>query len=154
MSYNNIEVCKMTISDFNNIHNTLSSDFDDFWNSSTLKNELESENSYYIVAKIPINTTTSEIVGFAGIKIVLDEADIMNIVTKKNKRNIGIGKLMLEKLIYIAKEKNIKKITLEVNSKNESAIHLYKKLNFKEIAVRKQYYKNVDDAIIMQLNIF
>lgn len=148
MCYNKIEISQMSISDFNQIKNSLFSDFDDFWNTSTLENELNNEDSYYIVAK---SMSSTEIVGFAGMKIILDEADIMNIVTKKNKRNLGIASLMLEKLIYIAKEKNFKKLTLEVNYKNLTAIHLYKKFNFKEIAVRKKYYNNIDDAIIMQL---
>ena len=86
MSYNNIEISKMTISDFEEISSTLLKDFDDFWQPSTLEKELQNENSYYIVAR-----HLSEIVGFAGIKAVLDEADIMNIVTKKSKRNLGIG---------------------------------------------------------------
>lgn len=149
MSYNNIEISKMTISDFEEISSSLLNDFDDFWQPSTLKKELQSENSYYIVARY-----SSEIVGFAGIKTVLDEADIMNIVTKKSKRNLGIGSCLLKNLIYIAKENDIKKLTLEVNYRNTSAIHLYKKLDFKEIAVRKKYYGNVDNAIIMQLDIF
>ena len=149
MSYNNIEISKMTISDFEEISSSLLNDFDDFWQPSTLKKELQSENSYYIVARY-----SSEIVGFAGIKTVLDEADIMNIVTKKSKRNLGIGLCLLKNLIYIAKENDIKKLTLEVNYRNTSAIHLYKKFDFKEIAVRKKYYGNVDNAIIMQLDIF
>lgn len=146
MSYNNVEISKMTLTDFNNIKNILISDFDDFWNANTFANELENENSYYLVAKI-----NDEIVGFAGIKIILDEADIMNVVTKKNKRNLGIGFCILENLIYIAKEKNVRKLTLEVNEKNLAAIHLYEKLGFKQIAVRNKYYNNTDDAIIMQL---
>ena len=81
MSYNNIELTQMTVSDLNQISSDLISEFDDFWNESTLKNELENEYSYYIVAK---STTDSEIVGFAGLKIILDNADIMNIVTKKS----------------------------------------------------------------------
>ena len=149
MSYNNIEISKMTISDFEEISSSLLNDFDDFWQPSTLKKELQSENSYYIVARY-----SSEIVGFAGIKTVLDEADIMNIVTKKSKRNLGIGSCLLKNLIYIAKENDIKKLTLEVNYRNTIAIHLYKKFDFKEIAVRKKYYGNVDNAIIMQLDIF
>ena len=52
--------------------------FDDFWNYNILKDELLAENSKYIIA-----LSNNEIVGFAGIKILLDEADIMNIVTKK-----------------------------------------------------------------------
>ena len=49
-------------------------------------------NSKYLVAKI-----NNEIVGFAGIKIILDSADIMNIVTKKTFRNKGIRNLTFEK---------------------------------------------------------
>ena len=150
MSYNNIELTQMTVSDLNQISSDLISEFDDFWNESTLKNELENEYSYYIVAKL---TTDSEIVGFAGLKIILDNADIMNIVTKKSKRNLGIAQLMLQELINISKEKNVTTITLEVNYKNEPAIHLYQKFNFKQIAIRKNYYSNIDDAIIMQLTL-
>ena len=148
MSYNNIELTQMTVSDLNQISSNLIYEFDDFWNESTLKNELKNEYSYYIVAK---STIDSEIVGFAGLKIVLDNADIMNIVTKKSKRNLGIAQLMLQELINISKEKNVKTITLEVNYKNKPAIHLYEKFNFKQIAIRKNYYSNTDDAIIMQL---
>ena len=108
MSYNNIEISKMTISDFEEISSTLLNDFDDFWQPSTLEKELQNENSYYIVARY-----LSEIVGFAGIKAVLDEADIMNIVTKKSKRNLGIGSCLLKNLIDISKENDIKKLTPE-----------------------------------------
>lgn len=146
MSYNNVEISEMTLTDFNSIKDILISDFDDFWNVNTFADELKNENSYYLVAKI-----NDEIVGFAGMKIVLDEADVMNVVTKKDKRNFGIGFCVLEKLIYIAKEKGIKKLTLEVNVNNLAAIHLYEKLGFKQVSVRSKYYDNVDDAVIMQL---
>lgn len=144
----NIQISKMTIDDFNQIKDVIVSDFDDFWNTNTLKQELENENSYYLVAKL-----NEQIVGFIGMKYVLDEADIMNIVTKKDKRNLGIGYSLLNELINTAKEKGIKKITLEVNEANNSAIHLYKKLGFKEIAVREKYYDNNYNALIMQLSL-
>jgi len=148
MSNNNIEITKMTLSDLDNIQNNLISDFDDFWTINTFYDELNNENSYYLIAKI-----NNEIVGFAGMKIILDEADIMNVVTKNTMRNNGIGFCILTHLINIAKEKNIHKLTLEVNEKNFSAIHLYNKLGFKQIAIREKYYNGVDTAIIMQLEI-
>ena len=58
---------------------------------------------------------------------------------------------MLEELINIAKERKLKDITLEVNVNNIPAINLYKKYNFKEVGIRKKYYNNTDDAIIMTL---
>lgn len=144
---NNIQISKMTLDDFADIKNVIILEFDDFWNTTTLEQELKTDNSYYLVAKL-----NNEIVGFAGIKCVLDEADLMNIVTKKNKRNLGIGYSLLIELINIAKEKEIKKITLEVNESNKSAIHLYKKIGFKEISIRNNYY-NTDNALIMQISL-
>ena len=142
-----IKVEKMTLNDLENIQNILISDFDDFWNYNILKDELESENSIYIVAK-----SNKEIIGFAGIKILLDEADIMNIVTKKCYRNQGIGTLLLKNLISISRNLNLHSLSLEVNEENKTAIHLYENLGFKNIGIRKNYYKSKNGKI-MALNL-
>ena len=138
----------MTNEDLETIKDILQTEFDEFWNYEILKQELSSNNSKYIVAK----TLDNIIVGFAGIKIILDTAEIMNIVTKKSFRNMGTGKQMLEYLINMCKNSNIKTLNLEVNSTNTIAITLYKKYNFKEVGLRKKYYDNTYDAILMSLN--
>ena len=145
----NILINKMTNEDLEKIKNNLSKEFDDFWDYEILKEELNSRTSKYIVAKKSNNI----IVGFAGIKIILDEAEIMNIVTKKEERHQGIGKLLLNEIIKISKENNIYLINLEVNAKNTIAINLYKKYNFKEVGLRKKYYNGQDYAILMTLKI-
>lgn len=145
----NILINKMTNEDLEKIKENLSKDFDNFWDYEILKEELNSRTSKYIVAKKSNNI----IVGFAGIKIILDEAEIMNIVTKKEERHQGIGKLLLNEIIKISKENNIYLINLEVNAKNTIAINLYKKYNFKEVGLRKKYYNGQDDAILMTLKI-
>ena len=109
-----------------------------------LREELLSDSSLYIVAK-----KQNEIIGFAGIKIIIDEADIMNIVVKKDFRNKKIGSLLLEHLIFYSKSINLKNITLEVNKNNLSAIKLYEKFAFDRLGIRKKYYNGKDDAIIM-----
>ena len=75
-----MEITKMTVQDLNliNLEN-----FDDFWSYNILKEELLSDTSFYIVAK-----SENDIIGFAGIKFLLDEAHITNIVTRKDKRNL------------------------------------------------------------------
>ena len=135
---------KMDIQDLEEIKDILLSDFDDFWSYEVLREELLSDSSLYIVAK-----KQNEIIGFAGIKIIIDEADIMNIVVKKSYRNNGIGSLLLENLILISNKKNFNFINLEVDCKNTIAINLYKKFGFEEISLRKNYYKN-NDAMIMK----
>lgn len=138
-----IKIKEMTINDLNNIKDNLENDFDDFWNYNVLKEEIENNNSKYFVAKID-----NEVVGFAGIKIIIDEADIMNIVTKKTFRNQGIGTLLLENLISIVSKLHLTSISLEVNEENLPAIHLYEKFGFENLGIRKNYYQN-KNAIIM-----
>ena len=140
------EIFKMNIHDLDLISDNLQSDFDDFWTYNILKDELLSENSIYFCVK-----NNDEIVGFAGIKIILDEADIMNIVIKKSFRNLGIGSMLLKFLVNKAKELNIHHINLEVNSSNLIAIHLYEKFVFKNVGIRNKYYNN-DSAILMRLD--
>ena len=139
-----IKILPMTNEDIDFLSTNLNSDFDDFWNINNLKNDFSNPNSTYLIAKVE-----NEIVGFAGFLKICDEANIMNIVTKKNKRNLGIGSKLLENLILYAKNRNCKSITLEVNEHNNIAIHLYEKYNFKRIGLRKKYYNNTDDAILM-----
>ena len=141
----NFKIEKMTLNDLQEIKNILTSDFDDFWSYDILKQELECDNSYFLVAK----TDTNEIIGFAGLKTIVDEADIMNIVTKKSFRRNGIGSTLLGNLISYAEEQKLKTITLEVNEHNLSAIRLYDKFNFDNIGIRKKYYNGESDAIIM-----
>lgn len=140
-----LKIEKMTLDSLDSIKNIIISDFDDFWNYDILKEELECSNSYFVIAK----NDNNEIVGFAGFKIIVDEANIMNIVVKKSFRHNGIGSILLEHLISYAKDKNLKTITLEVNEHNLSAIHLYDKFNFDHLGIRKKYYNGESDAIIM-----
>jgi ribosomal-protein-alanine N-acetyltransferase len=139
----NVKIEKMTLIDLETIKDVLVSDFDDFWNYNILKEELQNENSKYLVAK-----KDNKIVGFAGIKVVLDEADIMNIVTKKDCRNQGIGHLILENLIFLCKELNLSSLSLEVNEENLPAIHLYKKFGFEVLGKRKNYYQDKNGIIM------
>ena len=141
----NLKLSKMSIEDLKSIKNILASEFDNFWSYDVLEEELECDNSYVIVAKVDENT----IVGFAGLKVILDEADIMNIVVKKDFRHNGIGSVLLENLINYSKDLNLKTITLEVNENNLSAIRLYDKFSFDKLGIRKNYYDGKSDAIIM-----
>ena len=146
----NLEISEMTLLDLETIHDILISDFDDFWSVSTLKSELQNSNSKYIVAKLD-----NDIVGFGGIWKAVDDIHITDIVVRKAQRNNGIGSGILAKLIELSKgDENIKSLTLEVNSTNTTAQKLYEKFDFKKVGLRKKYYNNTDDAIIMtkQLN--
>jgi ribosomal-protein-alanine N-acetyltransferase len=146
MDKNNAEASQISNDDLLDLKDSLLNEFDDFWTYNILEQEFNNENTTYIVAK-----DDNLVVGFAGILVIMDEANIMNIVTKKDKRKLGIGSLLLEKLIEISKLKKLASITLEVNEKNIPAINLYKKYNFQQVGIRKKYYDNTDAAILMTL---
>lgn len=142
------KIIPMTSKDIETISPIFNSEFDEFWNVANLKNDFANSSSKYFIAKLD-----DEIVGFAGILKICDEANIMNIATKVNKRHLGIGSKLLENLIVCAKDLDCTSITLEVNEHNTYAINLYEKFNFKRIGLRKKYYNNTDDAILMALNL-
>ncbi len=142
----NFVIVPMTSFHFDKIKEKLLEEYDSFWNPSVLESELSNPNSSYFVA-----TTNETILGFGGIWKAVDDCHITDIVVKKDYRQNGIGSKLLEKLIQEAKQKNVKSLTLEVNANNIPAKKLYEKYGFKTLGVRKKYYNNTDDAIIMTL---
>lgn len=92
----------------------------------------------------------NDIVAYLSYNLLYDRVDIVNIFVKEEFRNRKIASNMLEYLINICKEKKLYNITLEVKKTNEHAIKLYKKYNFKEVAIRKGYYQGID-GILMEL---
>lgn len=139
-----MEINEMTLEDLELIKDTLYSEYDNFWSYNILKNELLNDKTTYIVAK-----ESNQIVGFAGIMPCLDEATLNNIVVKKSCRGRGIGGELLDTIIELCGDLNMKSLTLEVDSSNTPAINLYKKFGFQNLGIRKKYYNHTSDAIIM-----
>lgn len=119
------------------------------WSYSSFLNDAKNPLSYYIIARF-----NEKIVGYAGFWKVFEEAQITNVAVLKDYRHKKIGYKIIEKLIELAKKNEINIMTLEVRESNIPAISLYKKFGFKEVGVRKDYYKNpLENAILMDLEI-
>ncbi len=138
-----MEIKKMTLADLNSISSNLETDYDNFWNINILKKELQDSNSSYFIFK-----DKDEIIGFAGITIILDIAELNNIVIKKSFRGNGFSSLLLEELINYSKQNKCSKINLEVSKNNTIALNLYKKFGFTEVGVRKKYYNGIDAILL------
>ena len=137
----------MSLDDLNKIASNLNN-FDDFWTFGIFKEELINPKCHYIVA-----IQDEDILGFGGISVVLDEANINNIAVRVDKRDIKIGSKILQNLIDISKSLNCSFITLEVNVENSPAIKLYENFGFKNLGIRKNYYNGKTDAYIMKLEV-
>ena len=116
------------------------------WSEEAFCGEIDNPLATYIVA-----VEDKTVLGFAGVHIIAGEGYITNIAVRESARRCDIGKMMLEKLIDICREK-CTFITLEVRKSNIPAISLYEKLGFENLGIRKNFYeKPIEDAVIMTL---
>ncbi len=93
-----------------------------------------------------------EIIGYFVASAVAGEVTLMNIAVSPEKQGQGAGKVLLQFLLDYSRNNDQQEIWLEVRASNQSAIHLYQKLGFVEVDVRKSYYPTEngrEDAVIM-----
>lgn len=118
------------------------------WSLESIRKTLDYAENLYYVAR---DEASGTIVGFAGIMVIDEDAELLNIAVLPEYRSLGVGSTLLKQVMYSAKKKNARRMLLEVREHNEAAQHLYKKNNFCVLGMRRGYYKNpVEDAIIME----
>jgi ribosomal-protein-alanine N-acetyltransferase len=96
----------------------------------------------------------AKIIGYALMMMVLDEAHLLNLSVAKTFQKQGLGRLLLEHMIAIARKHDAANMFLEVRPSNISAIALYENIGFNEMAVRRGYYpaqNGREDAVLMGL---
>jgi [ribosomal protein S18]-alanine N-acetyltransferase len=99
-----------------------------------------------------LDEMAGEIVSYAVLMPVLDEAELLTIAVAPNQQRKGLGGAMLRAVLDWARRQNLRKIFLEVRVSNLSAIALYRATGFVEIGRRRGYYQHADgheDALLM-----
>lgn len=96
------------------------------------------------------------ILGFAFVQAVADEASLLNIVVSPVQQGKGIGRHLLNHLIdELLAGKNVQNFFLEVRVSNFSAIALYLSCGFVEVGERRDYYEakngSRENALMMAL---
>ena len=116
------------------------------WSRSAFEEELARNRlARYIVA-----LDGSEVVGYAGTWLVINEAHVTNVAVSGLHRRQGIGRLLMEQLMALAREEGMDSMTLEVRVTNQAARRLYHQLGFVEAGLRKNYYSETqEDALIL-----
>ncbi|NLO22690.1 MAG: ribosomal protein S18-alanine N-acetyltransferase [Syntrophomonadaceae bacterium] len=115
------------------------------WSRASYLGELKNTFANYLVCDVG-----GQIVGFGGIWVVFEEAHITNVAIASEHRQRGLGKLLMDRLEAIAREKRAQRILLEVRTSNYPAQSMYNSLGFIPTGLRKEYYTdNKEDAIIM-----
>jgi ribosomal-protein-alanine N-acetyltransferase len=117
------------------------------WSAFQFKEELAGvpKTHKYLVA-----TTNGEIIGYSGIALAGDVADIHTIAVLPEFRNQGIASLMLDQLEAWAATKEVSGLMLEMREGNIEAQPLYEKRGYSVISRRDNYYGKGIHALIMR----
>ena len=115
------------------------------WNEEDFIHELK-ENpmaGYYILEK------ENQIIGYIGLWFLGDPCQITTIATDRHFQGQGCASQLMEYALEKSEELHYQNVNLEVRVSNVKAIALYQKFGFKNVAVRKRYYSNGEDAYLM-----
>ncbi|MEN2745415.1 ribosomal protein S18-alanine N-acetyltransferase [Sinomonas halotolerans] len=123
----------------------------DAWPEHMFREELaQPETRRYIVAEERAEEGT-RIVAYAGLMCVPPIADVQTIAVVPDREGRGIGSVVLAELIEEARRRGAADVLLEVRADNPRAQELYGRFGFVQIHVRRGYYRDGVDALIMQL---
>lgn len=120
--------------------------FTDPW-SENMFNELFSSTAF----KSFVAVENDEILGYTSVISAFFVFEIMNIAVKPQSRGIGIATALMEKVVDFAKTVEAESILLEVRRSNLTAQKLYEKFGFIYDGVRRGYYTDGEDALLMSL---
>jgi ribosomal-protein-alanine N-acetyltransferase len=136
----------MRLDDLPAVHVIERASFSTPWPDTAYRAELETNRlATYLVAR-----SGGEIVGFAGIWLMVDEAHVTTFAVHPAWRRQGIGERLLVALLDAAIARRAREATLEVRLSNLAARRLYEKFGFRPVGLRPRYYSdNGEDALIM-----
>ena len=121
----------------------------DAWPLQMFLDELsQPETRRYLVAE-----AGGGIVGYAGLMCIEPIADVQTIAVVPDYEGRGIGTTLLTRLIAEARRRGAADVLLEVRADNPRAQQLYVRFGFEQIHVRRRYYRDGVDALIMRLQL-
>ncbi|MFA5741475.1 MAG: ribosomal protein S18-alanine N-acetyltransferase [Candidatus Izemoplasmatales bacterium] len=117
----------------------------------TLESELKQNlfSQFFVME----DKVTKDFLGHVGLWIDRPMASILNLYVVPEHQHHGFGKQLMEFVFVYLKRLEINTLTLEVRVSNTVAKTMYHQYGFEEVAVRKQYYSDGEDAFLMLKNI-
>lgn len=115
------------------------------WSKAAFLAELANPFSYKFVA-----VEDKRVVGYIVLWDYNVAFHIANIAVHPERRRRGIGSMLLKKALELAKEMGIKSIYLEVRESNVAAQKLYEKFGFYRIGLKRNYYRDGENAVEMK----
>jgi ribosomal-protein-alanine N-acetyltransferase len=131
------------------------------WSPSVFSSELDQMRSgsrHYVVARRVATgggvwgRGRGAVAGHAGLWFTADEAHVTNVAVHPDARRRGVATLLMLALADEAIRRKCLGWTLEVRESSVGAQRLYERFGFEAAGIRKRYYENTEDAIVMWCN--
>jgi len=116
------------------------------WSEGNFKDSIDSGYICLVMEQ------ANQLVGYAVLMMVLDEAHLLNISVDKTYQGKGWGRYLLVHMMDVGREKGGLNMFLEVRPSNHSALGLYESMGFNEMGIRPGYYpahNGREDAVLM-----
>ena len=115
------------------------------WSEHSLRESLARPEYLFLVGE-----TDGKVTAYGGLLKVMEEGDVTNIAVHPDYRHKGSGTRITEALLEEGRKCGMTAFTLEVRVSNQAAIHVYEKLGFHSVGIRKGFYDAPkEDAMIM-----
>lgn len=124
------------------IYNSVSNKAQYNWPLGSLLGELEKTQTF-------LSEVNGKIVSFICYRDLGDVLEISVLGTAPDRQKMGFQRQLLQQLQAIA-AKQRKGLLLEVHQQNVKALHLYQQAGFVLLNVRKKYYSDSGDALVMK----
>lgn len=115
------------------------------WSLSLFMSEFSNRLATYLVLRIK-----RKIIGYIGYWNLFEEAHITTFAIHPDFRRQGFGKKLIQYVLNSILNQGCHEVFLEVRISNFPAQNLYRSLGFSSIGIRKKYYSDGEDAIIMK----
>lgn len=145
----NLEFRSMQLNDVEHICRIEEEAFSTPWTAAAYINELK--NNHF--ARYMVMELEGEIIGYAGMWLIMEEAHVTNLAVRADYRGKKLGERLVRELQKTARFIGAVRMTLEVRKSNIVAQSLYRKLGFYSVGFRKGYYSDGEDAMIMWVDL-
>ena len=117
------------------------------WSEVLWREEMESPFSLYLILE-----EDGEVCGHIGLKLISDEAHVMTVAVRPEKRRRGHARTLIQAALAVPVAAGVRRVYLEVRPSNIAARTLYESIGFQTTAVRRDYYGD-EDALLMTLEL-
>jgi ribosomal-protein-alanine N-acetyltransferase len=145
------------LSDVDDLSDIHAASFHRGWSAAEIEALIAQEQVITIVARRGSPFGSRRTVGLIMVRTTKDEAEVLTLGVHPRHRSKGLGRRLIDEALRRLYHDRVKSVFLEVDEGNVAALALYRRLGFKEVGRRRNYYATAggpaSTALVMRLDL-